>query len=79
MGEAEDTEDRSLAAPEVLGCLEDSVMAQEAHMDLDHLADPAITDREVLAGLVITDREDLEDTVLTEALLGDLITKYNVI
>lgn len=68
MGEAEDTEDRSLAAPEVLGCLEDSVMAQEAPMALDHLA-----------GLVITDREDLEDTVLTEAILGDIITKYNVI
>ena len=68
MVEAGDTEDRSLAVREVLGCLEDSVMAQEAHMDLDRLVD-----------LVITDREDLEDTVLTEALLGDLITKDKVI
>ena len=66
MAVAEDTEDRSLEGREVLGCLEDSVMAQEVLMDMDRLADPAITDREVL-----------EDMVLTEALLGDLITKDN--
>ncbi len=68
MAVAEDIEDHSLEGRGVLGCLEDSVMDQEAHMALDHSA-----------GLVITDLEDLEDTVLTEALLGDLITKYNVI
>ena len=41
-------------------------MVQEVLMDMDRLADPAITDREVL-----------EDMVLTEARSEDRITKDN--